>query len=397
MSELMEIPKGLLDIPVKQAKTVQEMLMSRQSFEQLAMVSTAHLNASRMMRIMSTAMRTTPKLKNCDPLTLLGAMMQCAALGLEPNTVLGHAYLIPFENRSKGTVDVQLVVGYRGLIDLARRSGHITSIHAGIHYSDDELWDYEEGTEARLRHKPGSQEGKKLHAYAIAKFVEGGHAYVVLPWSQVLRIRNGSQGYQNAVRRGQKDNPWMAHEDAMAKKTAIRSLAKYLPLSVEFIDAVQMDGHRADFASFAKYPEDGLTIDGEVDAEEQTPEPAEDPKPKEAPKPKTEPKPKAEAKPKAEPERQADPKEPEPKAEKEVEMKAAAEEPATENGDPTAHPLYAEVQQILPDVGPSTIRVGMEKQFNEIRASRPDVWDAIEALLALAEENDGDDPEFADA
>jgi recombination protein RecT len=260
--------------PLRQVDSVKSLLQNDQARQQLSAVAAKHMNPERLMRVTANAIRTTPKLQECEPLSFLGGLMQCAALGLEPNTVLGHAYLIPFENRRKGVTEVQVVVGYKGLIDLARRSGHITSISANIHYSDDELWEYEEGTEARLRHRPGPQEGEKLHAYAIAKFTDGGHAYVVLPWAQVLKIRNDSQGYKTAVRYNKKDSPWMAHEDAMAKKTAIRALAKYLPLSVEFVDAVQIDndaGTRVDYASFAMNPEDGTTIDGEFIEEEGEP------------------------------------------------------------------------------------------------------------------------------
>ena len=261
--------------PLTQVTNVKELLWNDAAKNQLQQVAAAHMKPERMMRLMANAIRTTPKLGECDPMSLLGGLMTCAGLGLEPNTIMGHAYLIPFKNNRKGITEVQLVVGYKGLIDLARRSGHITSIAANIHYSDDEVWEYEEGTEARLRHIPGAQEGEKLHAYAIAKFRDGGHAYVVLPWGKVMKIRDGSQGWQTAVRYNSTDrSPWKSHEDEMAKKTAIRALAKYLPLSVEFRDALTVDGGKADFAAFAINPadqldaiphdEDDRTIDGEA-------------------------------------------------------------------------------------------------------------------------------------
>jgi recombination protein RecT len=261
--------------PLTQVTNVKELLWNDAAKTQLQQVAAAHMKPERMMRLMANAIRTTPKLGECDPMSLLGGLMTCAGLGLEPNTIMGHAYLIPFKNNRKKITEVQLVVGYKGLIDLARRSGHITSISANIHYSDDEVWEYEEGTEARLRHIPGAQEGDKRHAYAIAKFRDGGHAYVVLPWAKVMKIRNGSQGWQTAVKFGATDrNPWKSHEDEMAKKTAIRALAKYLPLSVEFRDALTVDGGKADFAAFAMNPadqldatpddEDNRTIDGEA-------------------------------------------------------------------------------------------------------------------------------------
>ncbi|PRD39918.1 UNVERIFIED_CONTAM: recT [Trichonephila clavipes] len=260
--------------------------MNQQARDQLAMVAAKHMNPERMMRVVANAIRTTPKLGQCEPMSLLGALMQCAALGIEPNTILGHAYLIPFDKKEKNTktgkwevvrTDVQLIVGYRGLIDLARRSGHITSIAANIHYSDDFLWEYEEGTEARLKHQPGPAEGKKLHAYAIAKFKDGGHAYVVLPWAHVMKIRDGSQGWQQAVRTGKTaESPWQKHEDEMAKKTAVRALAKYLPLSIEFVEAMQLDGSQADYRTFAMDPTQGVTIDGEVEESDADPQITED-------------------------------------------------------------------------------------------------------------------------
>lgn len=271
--------------PLRQVTQVRELLVNVQARDQLAAVAAKHMNPERMMRVVANAIRTTPKLQECNPLSLLGALMQCASLGLEPNTILGHAYLIPFDkkapNKQTGKwevveTNVQLIVGYKGLIDLARRSGHITSLSANIHYSDDELWEYEEGTEAKLRHRPGPLAGKKLHAYAIAKFKDGGHAYVVLPWSHVMKIREGSQGWQQAVRAGKReDNPWHKHEDEMAKKTAIRALAKYLPLSVEFMDAISVDEKPADFGAFARdvnlgaAPVEDDYIDGDVADDDQ--------------------------------------------------------------------------------------------------------------------------------
>jgi recombination protein RecT len=284
---------ALLKTPIRQVQSVKHLLMNEHARDQLAMVAAKHLNPERMMRVMANAVRTTPKLGQCEPMSFLGALMQCASLGLEPNTVLGHAYMIPFENRRKGVTEVQVIVGYKGLLDLARRSGHITSLSANIHYSDDELWEYEEGTESRLRHRPGPMEGEKLHAYAIAKFKDGGHAYVVMPWAHVMKIRDGSQGYQTAKRFNKlADSPWVKHEDEMAKKTAVRALAKYLPLSVEFSDAMQVDEQRADYRAFAMDPTQGLMpeeandepIEGQaVEADAPSEQPSETQKEPEAP------------------------------------------------------------------------------------------------------------------
>jgi recombination protein RecT len=268
MSGQLEAAKRL---PLRQVPSVKQLLINDHARDQLAAVAARHMNPERMMRVVANAIRVTPKLQECEPISFLGALMQCAALGLEPNTVLGHAYLIPFDNSRKvggewvKVKEVQVIIGYKGLIDLARRSGHITSISANVHYSDDDLWEYEEGTEAKLRHRPGPQEGKKLHAYAIAKFRDGGHAYVVLPWKVVMKTRDGSQNWQSAVKLGKTDKaPWKTHEDAMAMKTAIRALSKYLPLSIEFSDALSIDERPADFRQYAMDPTQGVTVEGET-------------------------------------------------------------------------------------------------------------------------------------
>lgn len=279
--------------PLNAVKDVRTLLFNETARQQLAMVAANNLQPERMMRVMANAIRTTPKLAECEPMSFLGAMMQSASLGLEANSPLGHCYLIPFKNNRKNVTEVQLVIGYKGYIDLARRSGHITSLSANIHYSDDELWEYEEGTESRLRHRPGPREGQKLHAYAIAKFKDGGHAYVVLPWAEVIKTRDGSQNWQSAVKFGAtKRNPWHTHEDEMAKKTAIRRLMKYLPLSIEAATAVQLDEGRADYRAMALDPSAGAIIEGM--ANEEVPDMTEDmdePEQEEAPEPQQEQKP----------------------------------------------------------------------------------------------------------
>ena len=100
----MNTPASTLPVaqrPLSQVTDVRQMLVNDMAKQQLAAVAASHLKPERMMRLMANARRTTPKLGQCSPLSLLGAMMQCASLGLEPNTVLGHAYLIPFDRKEK--------------------------------------------------------------------------------------------------------------------------------------------------------------------------------------------------------------------------------------------------------------------------------------------------------
>lgn len=273
-------------LPLKKVASVKHLLLNDAARGQLSAVAAKHMEPERMMRVVANAIRTTPKLQQCEPMSFLGALMQCAALGLEPNTIMGHAYLIPFDKSKKvgnqwvKVPEVQLVVGYKGLMALARRSGEIVSIDALIHYDDDEHWLYRRGTNAVLEHTPGPEAGKPLHVYAIAHFKDGGHAYVVLPWAKVIQRRDGSQGWQQAVRNGATDkSPWSTHIEAMAKKTAIRELAKNLPMSVELNEAVAVDERKADFGGYARGfqmdPTRGLELEPEEGDIEGEAEPAE--------------------------------------------------------------------------------------------------------------------------
>lgn len=127
-------------------------------------------------RIALTEIRKVPKLADCDQTSFLGAIMQCAQLGLEPGGALGHAYLIPFENRRKNITEVQFVVGYRGMLDLARRSGQIVSIEARPVYERDHFH-VAFGLEPSLKHEPNwdaADRGELKFVYAVAKLKDGG-------------------------------------------------------------------------------------------------------------------------------------------------------------------------------------------------------------------------------
>lgn len=271
---------------LRQVSNVREMLAHPAALKQLQSVAASHMKPDRLVKVVANSFRQTPKLAEAEPMSLLGAMMTCATLGLEPNTPMGEAYLIPFRNNRKQVTEVQLIIGYRGFIELAYRSGKVLSIEGGIHYSDDDMWDYERGTNFRLRHVEGPQEGDKLHAYALARIAlpEGreGFAAAVLPWSKVIATRNRSQNWQSAEKYGKTaSNPWSTDEDAMAIKTAVRALQKWLPKSAEMATATQVDEARTDFRGFAMNPEMGLpapdeddnTIDAEATEAEDEPEP----------------------------------------------------------------------------------------------------------------------------
>lgn len=217
-----------------------------------------HMTADRMARIALTEFRKTPALMKCDPTTLFGAVIQCAQLGLEPGGTMGHAYLIPFENRKRGTTDVQFIIGYRGMLDLARRSGQIVSISAREVCANDRF-SYRYGIDETIEHIPAEgQRGDLTHVYAVAKLKDGGVQFEVLTRSQIEDIRNASQGYKTAVKFNRTDSPWISHFTEMAKKTAIRRLFKYLPVSVEIQRAVGLDEAGEEGIS----QDNGYVIDG---------------------------------------------------------------------------------------------------------------------------------------
>lgn len=235
----------------------------------LAAVLPRHVSPDRMLKIALGAMRTTPKLMGCTVESLMGAVVQVSQLGLEPNTPLGHAYLIPFENRQKNTTEVQIVLGYKGLIDLARRSGQIVSIGAHEVCANDHF-EYAYGLDERLEHRPAlGERGEIIAFYAVAKLVGGGHAFEVMSNQQVLDIRDASQGWKQAKRYGKTENtPWGGHYAEMGRKTVLRRLFKYLPVSIELANAAALDDLNARGESQA--------LDNVLDGDYITPAPNDD-------------------------------------------------------------------------------------------------------------------------
>ena len=233
---------------MKPAEKVAYLLEARK--DSIAAMLPRHLNADRLLKVAQIAATTTPALLECEIPSLISAIGQCAQMGLEPNTVLGHAYLIPFNAKTKDgrwTKNVQVIVGYKGLIDLARRSGHIVSI-AAHEVREKDTFELEYGLEEKLRHVPylAGDRGPVLGYYAVAHMKDGGHAFDFMPHSEVMEIRNASQGYKQAIASAEKykktaTHPWIDHEVEMGKKTAVRRLAKMLPLSIEFNTAVAVD------------------------------------------------------------------------------------------------------------------------------------------------------------
>lgn len=190
-----------------------------------------HMDADRIARIALTAVRTTPKLLECDQTSFLAAIMQSAQLGVEPNTGLGQAYLIPYGK------NVQFQLGYKGLIDLAVRSAQYKAIYAHEVYPNDEF-EFQYGLNKDLIHKPASNpEGEPIGYYAVYHLKNGGFDFVY--WTKE-RIDQHAQKFSQAVQKGW-TSPWKTNFDAMAKKTVLKEVLKYAPKSIELQKTIEAD------------------------------------------------------------------------------------------------------------------------------------------------------------
>jgi recombination protein RecT len=235
------------------------------------------LEAGQLVRDALTVLRTSPGVVRCQPESIFGALMTCAQLGLRPNVpALGSAYIIPFKGQA------QLVIGYKGYIDLAMRSPRCASVIARTVYPGD-TWDVDYGLNEKLIHKPrgfradGSfdlvedvAERRGIAYYAIVRYSGGGAAF----WTM---DRNEVDYHRRRYAKSADSGPWKTEFDAMGRKTVVRQLTNYMPKSTEFADllkGLQVDeGVRLNYAATADAAEvtqstfTGATGDDVLEAE----------------------------------------------------------------------------------------------------------------------------------
>jgi recombination protein RecT len=231
----------------EQVTTIRDLLEKSKS--QIALALPRHLTPERLMRVAMTTIQKNPKLLEADPRTLIGAIIQCAQLGLEPDSILGHAYLVPFWNGQLGRYDVTFIAGYKGLIALAKRGGDVTQIHA-INVYDKEPFIYEEGDNPKLKHTPqppGIRGEGKAGTYAVSRNADGQVEFIFMWTEEIEAIRDRALKTRRIDTADtvkfprEKWGPWGTDEDEMFKKTAIRRLSKILSLSPEFQKAAALD------------------------------------------------------------------------------------------------------------------------------------------------------------
>lgn len=231
---------------VAQRKDVRAIMQSQSFMDQVKMAIPEHASAQVIVRVATTTIQKTPLLLECSQESLLGAVIECAQLGLVPDGILGQAYLVPYNKKA------QLQIGYRGLIELARRSGIVSYVVAEVVYECDEF-EVLYAPERTIKHVPdfdnearGTFDEKVSKfipsgvrgAYALVKYKTGEIDFEYLPLHKIEQIRRKAQAGSKA------DAPWLNHWVEMARKTAIRALGKRLPLSAEFQKASNLDDLR---------------------------------------------------------------------------------------------------------------------------------------------------------
>ena len=202
--------------------------------KQFATALPKHVNSERFVRIAITTIRQNPKLAKCSQESLLGALMVSAQLGLEPGT-LGQCYLIPFENKKAGTVECQFQIGYKGLIELLRRSGQLSDIYSYTVYENDDF-NIEYGLSRTLTHKPNFDERGEIKGfYAVAILKDGAKAFEYMTKDEVVK-------HEEKYRKGSyKNDVWNKNFEEMSQKTVVKKLLKWLPVSVEFLEMAAKD------------------------------------------------------------------------------------------------------------------------------------------------------------
>lgn len=223
---------------------------------QLQMALPKFFDTDRFVRSAISDFRLNPALQECSVPSVLGFYMQAAMCGLEPSSVLGQCYPVPFNNRKTGAKECQFIIGYRGMASIARRSGEVLSIDAKIVHEKD-TFDLVYGLESNITHVPylSGDPGAMIGAYCIVKFKDGSHQFEYMPKYKIDEHRRRSKGSNYG--------PWTTDYEEMAKKTVFRSIFKWLPVSIEATAAERADSNVVNFSpsAAAENPEDYIEVD----------------------------------------------------------------------------------------------------------------------------------------
>ena len=247
-------------------KTLKDLLELRKG--EIQKVPPSVITPEQFLRLTLNALNSTPHLAECTMTSFYGAVMQCAQLGLKPN-VNGEAYLIPFRNRKKGVYECQFITGYKGLMLLARRSGEIANIDAQTVYEND-TFDISYGFDPVLVHKPylKGDRGKPFGFYATVLLKDGGKS------AHFMTVADAEK-YGRKYSKSYNDSPWQTDFEAMAKKSCLRQVLKYAPMSTDVDTAVERDGKVLRFEENSDADAGFFEIEEEEPTEEERAEAAE--------------------------------------------------------------------------------------------------------------------------
>jgi recombination protein RecT len=202
-------------------KSLKALLSSENMQEQFSKALPRHLTVERFTRVAITALTRTPKLQECTPESFMKCLLDLSAMGLEPDG--RRAHLIPYGK------ECTLVLDYKGLVELARRSGDVATIHADV-ICENDAFEHNMGKIKQHTFELDQPRGEMIGAYAQVTLKDGSIQAVVLTRDEVDAVKNRSKAG--------KSGPWVTDYNEMAKKTAFRRLSKWLTLSPEVHNAV---------------------------------------------------------------------------------------------------------------------------------------------------------------
>ena len=246
MGQLAQAAQGVQLTQARPQDGIQRIL--NKAWPRIAAVMPAHLSSERLFQMALSSINQTPKLAECTPASILACLMKCSANGLEPSNVdgMGRAYIVPYNNKKTGRMEATFILGYKGIIELAHRSGKLLNIHAQAVYKGDTFDPWEDESGQHFSYRPNLA-GDVEHApenltfvYVTATLKDGGRVFEYMSKAEVDKIRKRS--------RASNSGPWVTDYEAMALKTVIKRSARYLPMSTEAAGAVAADGTTPNYA-----------------------------------------------------------------------------------------------------------------------------------------------------
>ena len=224
MSEIIQQKQNANAIALNPKSEIKDWLQSDTLKNQIAQALPSICKPERFMRVLLSSIQKVPKLMQCSKASLLNAFITCSQLGIEPDGIRAH--LIPYGQTC------QLIIDYKGIVELALRSGKISNIHADI-VCDNDVFEYDMGEIKSHKIDFKNGRGEMYAVYAIARFKDGTKQSCVMTKDEVEAIRKKSKAGNSGA--------WLDFYNEMAKKTVFKRLSKWLPLSPEEKDAIEKD------------------------------------------------------------------------------------------------------------------------------------------------------------